>query len=528
MDWIRAIEHDRLSAGKPKVIRHGPLQIAVLRLGERVFAFANRCPHEGYPLADGHADENCVLTCHWHNWKFNLHDGNNLYDGDNLRTFPTKTESDWIWIDVAPRPKDEVQAELLGNLEGAFRDRDFGRMTRLLARFHFEELGLDEPIRAAIGWSWDRFEYGMTHALGAIPSWLELADQAGEDTDRKIAYVSEIIDHLADDSLRQPAFTYTEERVPWNETDFCRAVGREDENAAVATLNEALDRGLGWSALMPVFARAALSHYMGFGHALIYTHAVGGIVERLGESVLPHVARPLARYLCFAVREDRVPDFRRYAHYLELVPPSVAKASPDALVMPFALRTNPAMSWTVESLAEHPPEAVFRALVHQAANNMLAFDTQLHFSWRVPVRQNVSWLDFTHSLTFAEALVAHARRQPELWPAGLLQLACFVGRNQAFLADTETPPAVDSVDAEQAWQACSTELADHGLGLPILSCHLGKTAVACRRMAPLLGEDTQRRLFAALRRFFEAPIKQKHVRRTVHQALDLVGRDYRD
>ena len=47
----------------------------------------NRCPHEGYPLVEGALDaESCILTCHWHNWKFDLRTGANHYGGDNLRS----------------------------------------------------------------------------------------------------------------------------------------------------------------------------------------------------------------------------------------------------------------------------------------------------------------------------------------------------------------------------------------------------------------------------------------------------------
>ena len=53
---------------KPQTIRSGPRQLAVFKVDDKVFAIDNRCPHEGYPLAEGTVDDNCVLTCNWHNW----------------------------------------------------------------------------------------------------------------------------------------------------------------------------------------------------------------------------------------------------------------------------------------------------------------------------------------------------------------------------------------------------------------------------------------------------------------------------
>ncbi|MEO2091127.1 MAG: Rieske (2Fe-2S) protein, partial [Gemmataceae bacterium] len=50
--------------------------VAVGRVGGEIRAISNRCPHEGYPLHQGVLKQ-CVLTCNWHNWKFDLRDGSN-------------------------------------------------------------------------------------------------------------------------------------------------------------------------------------------------------------------------------------------------------------------------------------------------------------------------------------------------------------------------------------------------------------------------------------------------------------------
>jgi nitrite reductase/ring-hydroxylating ferredoxin subunit len=75
-----------------KVVRKDGKQILLILAGERVFAIANRCPHEGYPLVEGALDDACVLTCHWHNWKFDLRSGATIYGGDTLRVYPVKVE----------------------------------------------------------------------------------------------------------------------------------------------------------------------------------------------------------------------------------------------------------------------------------------------------------------------------------------------------------------------------------------------------------------------------------------------------
>jgi len=45
-------------------------QILLMGVKGQIFAIDNRCPHEGYPLSKGFANDNCVITCNWHNWKW--------------------------------------------------------------------------------------------------------------------------------------------------------------------------------------------------------------------------------------------------------------------------------------------------------------------------------------------------------------------------------------------------------------------------------------------------------------------------
>ena len=61
-------------------------------------------PHEGYPLREGNLDDRCILTCNWHNWKFDLQSGRNLYGGEGLRTYPVEIRGGEVWIDLADPP----------------------------------------------------------------------------------------------------------------------------------------------------------------------------------------------------------------------------------------------------------------------------------------------------------------------------------------------------------------------------------------------------------------------------------------
>ena len=83
--WARAIAVDALKRKGRAVVRLRGKQIVLFDTADGVYACNNRCPHEGYPLREGALDGGCLLTCNWHNWKFDLKTGANLYGGDRLR-----------------------------------------------------------------------------------------------------------------------------------------------------------------------------------------------------------------------------------------------------------------------------------------------------------------------------------------------------------------------------------------------------------------------------------------------------------
>lgn len=74
--------------------------VAICNVEGELYAIDGVCPHSGGPLGDG-ALHGRVLVCPFHAWGFDCVTG--LSDaGDNLRqaTYPVKTESGEIFVDV--------------------------------------------------------------------------------------------------------------------------------------------------------------------------------------------------------------------------------------------------------------------------------------------------------------------------------------------------------------------------------------------------------------------------------------------
>ncbi len=86
--------------------------IAIFFTDGNIFAVDNRCPHMGFPLAQGSVKDG-ILTCHWHHARFDLASGG-AFDlfADDVRSFPVEAREGEIWIDLTPLSPEAQQAHL--------------------------------------------------------------------------------------------------------------------------------------------------------------------------------------------------------------------------------------------------------------------------------------------------------------------------------------------------------------------------------------------------------------------------------
>jgi nitrite reductase/ring-hydroxylating ferredoxin subunit len=149
--WTRATDLSRLDASNPIAIKLQGKHIALFLHNNQVLACNNRCPHEGYPLVEGALDADCVLTCHWHNWKFDLKTGATIYGGDNLRVYPVKVEDGAIWLDTRDPPAAQRIERALQHLDQAMAEYDIARIARELARLDKAGAQPEQALVRAMG-----------------------------------------------------------------------------------------------------------------------------------------------------------------------------------------------------------------------------------------------------------------------------------------------------------------------------------------------------------------------------------------
>jgi nitrite reductase/ring-hydroxylating ferredoxin subunit len=524
MNWTDVMSLAELRQREKAVVRHEGRQILLVHSEAGVFACVNRCPHEGYPLSEGTLTEGCVLTCNWHNWKFNLDSGTTLVGGDKLTRFPVTLEADRVLLDLTPPDAAKRHAEILAGVARGLEDLDQQRLVRETARLARLPADPADAVRTAIAWTAERLEFGTTHAIGGAADWLHLSDLPTSTLDEKLAAVGEVLGHIADDARGGGHFPFPADHTEWAEAAFLDAIEQEDEQRALGLLRGALDAGLTANDLLGSLATAALAHYADFGHSLIYTAKTVELAQRLGGAVAEPLLCLLVRSVIYARREDLLPEFRDYASCLAAwgqacnAKPPLDPAALRGMAAKSAMRVVTA--WSVH----HQPETIFPVLVEAAAWSLLQADETVFTRTDGKLADNVGWLDFTHALTFAESGQRVLPLRPSLWPAVLLQLACFIGRNAGYVDPELDTRAYAVADAKCFIADNIRALFDHGRDRFIISVHLTKTLMASASLMqahPTLSPL----LTAALNRFLHAHIKGRHVLRTARQMRELVEQE---
>jgi 3-phenylpropionate/trans-cinnamate dioxygenase ferredoxin subunit len=72
---------------------------------DQLFACAQKCPHAGGTLADGHLDALGNLVCPFHRYKFNPQNGRNTSgEGYFLKTFPLEFRENGVFVNLGTLP----------------------------------------------------------------------------------------------------------------------------------------------------------------------------------------------------------------------------------------------------------------------------------------------------------------------------------------------------------------------------------------------------------------------------------------
>jgi nitrite reductase (NADH) small subunit/3-phenylpropionate/trans-cinnamate dioxygenase ferredoxin subunit len=103
-EFIPVAKVGAIPEGEGRSFQVGDRLVAVFQHHGEYFAIDDLCPHMGASLGAGYLDEEGIVTCPWHAWRFCARDGK---WADNPRlavdTFDVRVRGDEIQVRVRPR-----------------------------------------------------------------------------------------------------------------------------------------------------------------------------------------------------------------------------------------------------------------------------------------------------------------------------------------------------------------------------------------------------------------------------------------
>jgi toluene monooxygenase system ferredoxin subunit len=103
-DWQPIAKAAEVLVNKITKARVAGLDLILLKTGDEVFAYEDRCPHEGHPLSLGDLEAD-VLICAKHMWEFEIKTGRHVSRIDrphcNLKARRLRVRGGVIEVNVA-------------------------------------------------------------------------------------------------------------------------------------------------------------------------------------------------------------------------------------------------------------------------------------------------------------------------------------------------------------------------------------------------------------------------------------------
>src|SRR5580704_6661138 len=266
----------------------GAQPICVFWSEGEAYALDDRCPHMGFPLHRGTV-ESGLVTCHWHNARFDLTSGGTLDPwADDVRSYPVEIDDGQVIVVVEPEPDRTryLQRRLEEGLEQGITlvtaKAVLGLLDAGVDATEIARAGVDFGVRyRQPGWG-----AGLT-VLTAMANVLPSLDPA----DRGLALIQGLAFLSRDTRGRPPRFpllalegTRSVERLDaW----YRRFIETRSADAAERTLASAL-AVLDVAAVAELMFAAVTDHvFLDGGHTIDFTNKAFEVLDHLGSGVAP-------------------------------------------------------------------------------------------------------------------------------------------------------------------------------------------------------------------------------------------------
>jgi nitrite reductase/ring-hydroxylating ferredoxin subunit len=506
-----------LPEGKPALRKADGERYACVRDDRGVTVLADRCPHEGYPLSQGEVREG-VLTCAWHNWKFDCASGECITGGDAVRRFPVRIDSGRLYID-AEVDEQAQRARFVRGIEQGLFDDDQTRVVRDGLRMaHLSSSSLEEVFGVVVGDAARRGRWGFGHELATVVDILRGVDDGDLDGVDALALTAALVgERLAREPAR-PRSSSSEGELPEGIDVWAALRDERREVAESAVRRVAAEDGadVALRHLVPFVA----SDLLDYGHGAIYLAKARELAHRF-PGLAEELCAALTVTLSWATHEIALPgwgDTRKALEHAAVLELSLGQPVDLAGLVPAILASEKSATEAVVQALESgdAPEPLLRVIGCAAAHRLASFDP----AWSERRDANVTLLDVTHAVTFVEAALSLLPIAEAADRARFAILAAgFVGKLHR--ADA-TPPGQDPGIPDAPVTRANLDA--------LVKLVARRDEPAAHRMASSLPDDVVPFAFTRLRSFaaFEAsvrPIFIAHAIKTLEALRRLASHD---
>ena len=387
------------------------------------FALDDRCPHMGFPLHRGTV-ESGLVTCHWHNARFDLNSGGTLDPwADDVRAYPVEIDDGRVTVIV------DGALDRTGYLMHRLEEGLEQGTTLVIAKAVLGLLDAGVPpsdiVRAGVDFGTRYRQAGWGAGLTVLTAMANVLDHLAP-ADQGLALVQGLAFVSRDTRGRPPRFALLPlgRPLPAVRLDgwYRRFIETRAADAAERTLASAVT-SLDAAAVAGIMFSAVTDHvFIDGGHTIDFTNKAFEVLDHLGWDTPPDVLPTMVAQTAAATRSEERGAWR-FPHDLAGMIGTAAAGLPDRLAAAADSFDHAGgvaeLAWSI--LADDPAavvgaideaicagaaaEELGRAVAYAAALRITRFHTQ---------NDHGDWDEVHHAFTAANALhqALAARRPP--------------------------------------------------------------------------------------------------------------------
>jgi len=284
--FIRATSLESLRDAGRELFTVDGTAVALFHHEGEVRAVDNRCPHMGFPLADGSVEEG-VLTCHWHHARFELSCGDTFDPwADDVRTYPVEVREGDVYVDPDPPIERDPAEHWRDRLDAGLRENLRLVVAKSVVGLTNEGVPPTETVARGVDFGTTYREDGWSSGLTILAALANALPVLDADDRKRALYTG--LGHVASDCagepprFDQPAFDVDDVDADRLESWLRENVEVRDADGTERVLRTAV-RECDRDAVEAMLIGAATDHaYLDAGHTFDMTNKAVEALDALG------------------------------------------------------------------------------------------------------------------------------------------------------------------------------------------------------------------------------------------------------